>query len=99
MLNRETDGIGEILKCDEDARSFRFLISVPESIKQYLCKKGSICIDGVSLTINKVNKNNFSVNIIPHTMQQTIVNNYNIGTQVNLEVDIIARYLEGLSRP
>ena len=99
IVSGHVDDIGKILKCDEDARSFRFLISVPESIKQYLCTKGSICVDGVSLTINEVNKNNFSVNIIPHTMQQTIFINYNIDTQVNLEVDIIARYLEGLSRP
>jgi riboflavin synthase len=63
---------------------------------RYIAEKGSICIDGVSLTVNNVGENWFEVNIIPHTMEETIIKNYKTGSEVNLEVDLIARYLESL---
>ncbi len=92
------DGVGCIESFHEEARSIRYQIAVPNDLNRYLCKKGSICVDGVSLTINGVEGNTFSVNIIPHTLQETIISSYKVGTKVNLEVDLIARYLEGLLR-
>jgi riboflavin synthase len=67
-----------------------------DELEKYICKKGSVCIDGVSLTINDVDESTFSVNIIPHTIKETIFSEYTEGTQVNLEVDIVARYMESL---
>ena len=90
------DGVGKITGMHEAARSIQYNIEVPSQLKKYICRKGSICIDGVSLTINDVAGSLFSVNIIPHTSGETIFSGYRAGTRVNIEVDIIARYLEGL---
>ena len=90
------DGKGIVQKKCTDARSERFEIKYPAELGKYICKKGSICIDGVSLTINDVDESTFSVNIIPHTIKETIFSEYIEGTQVNLEVDIVARYMESL---
>ena len=98
IVSGHVDGIGIITDFHEDARSLRYEIAMPAELNRYLCKKGSICIDGVSLTVNDVVANAFFVNIIPHTMDETIFSTYKKGTQVNLEVDLIARYLEGLQR-
>ena len=92
------DGVGKIMNRKEDARSVRYEIEVPGTLKKYICKKGSVCVDGVSLTINETDNSNFSVNIIPHTLEETIFPDYSEGTRVNIEIDIIARYLEGLMR-
>jgi len=96
MVSGHVDGKGTIQKKLADARSERFEISFPAELGKYICKKGSISIDGVSLTINEAGESTFSVNIIPHTLQETIFPNYTEGTQVNLEVDIVARYMESL---
>ncbi len=98
IVSGHVDGIGVITDFYEDARSIRYEISMPAELNRYLCKKGSICIDGVSLTVNDVVANSFFVNIIPHTMDETIFSTYEKETKVNLEVDMIARYLEGLQR-
>ena len=98
IVSGHVDGIGCISDFYEDARSLRYEIAIPEELSRYLCKKGSICIDGVSLTVNDVATNAFFVNIIPHTMEETIFSTYQKDTRVNLEVDLIARYLEGLQR-
>ena len=98
IVSGHVDGIGEIREFYEDARSLRFEIAMPDDLSRYLVKKGSICVDGVSLTVNDVSKTAFFVNIIPHTMEETIFSTYRKGTRVNLEVDLIARYLEGLQR-
>ena len=90
------DGVGKITGMHEAARSIQYDIEVPPQLRKYICKKGSVCIDGVSLTINDVAGSSFSVNIIPHTSGETIFSNYSEGTPVNIEVDIVARYLEGL---
>lgn len=90
------DGIGTVLDIQSDARSHRVTFGVPEELSRYIARKGSVCIDGVSLTVNSVDAHTFSVNLIPHTLQVTIAGAYQQGTQVNLEVDIIARYLERL---
>lgn len=96
MVNGHVDGKGIIQKKTADARSERFEIKFPVELGKYICKKGSICVDGVSLTINEVDEATFSVNIIPHTNEETIFSNYVEGKQVNLEVDIVARYMESL---
>jgi riboflavin synthase len=98
IVSGHVDGIGVVTDFYEDARSLRYEIGIPADLNRYLCKKGSICIDGVSLTVNDVAANAFFVNIIPHTMDETIFSTYQKGTQLNLEVDLIARYLEGLQR-
>lgn len=90
------DGVGRITAIKEAARSVQYHVEVPETLKRYICKKGSVCVDGVSLTINDISGNEFSVNIIPHTLEKTVFPGYREGTTVNLEIDIIARYLEGL---
>lgn len=97
LVSGHVDGVGIIMERTNDARSERFRIEYPESIQRYISKKGSVCIDGVSLTINDKQDNSFVVNIIPHTLQNTIFSDYQPGTKVNIEVDIIARYLEGLT--
>ena len=71
-------------------------MEVPANLERYIAKKGSVTIDGVSLTVNEVGAGWFEINIIPHTMQETIIKEYKVGTIVNLEVDLIARYLERL---
>ena len=90
------DGVGKVTGVHADARSIRYVIEVPDQLKKYICKKGSVCVDGVSLTINDTAGTKFGVNIIPHTQEETIFSVYREGTLVNIEVDIIARYLEGL---
>lgn len=97
IVSGHVDGVGEVISMRDDARSVRYEIEVPGVLVRYICKKGSICIDGVSLTINGVDASRFDVNIIPHTMQETVFSEYREGTIVNLEVDIIARYLEQLN--
>lgn len=96
MVSGHIDGKGTILKKTADARSERFEIIFSAELGKYICKKGSICVDGVSLTINEVDKATFSVNIIPHTKGETIFSDYVEGKQVNLEVDIVARYIDSL---
>ncbi len=96
MVSGHVDSKGMIQKKLADARSERFEIKFPAELGKYICKKGSICIDGVSLTINDVEQSTFSINIIPHTLKETIFSEYIEGRQVNLEVDIVARYLESL---
>ncbi len=96
MVAGHVDGKGIVEKKYTDARSEHFKIGYPDELGKYICKKGSICVDGVSLTINDIAASAFSVNIIPHTIKETIFSEYIEGTQVNLEVDIVARYMESL---
>ena len=96
MVSGHVDGIGKVLDMSEDARSIRYTIEIPTALSRYLSKKGSVTVDGVSLTINAVEGNTFSVNIIPHTLSETIFSEYAAGSQVNIEVDLIARYLDQL---
>ncbi len=93
LVSGHVDGVGTVLAMQEDARSVRYVFEVPESLSPYICHKGAICIDGVSLTVNGAGEDRFDVNIIPHTLEETIFSKYKIGTPVNLEVDMIARYL------
>ena len=96
LVAGHVDGVGTIKSHQLDGRSERFDIDCPSELFRYVSKKGSICIDGVSLTVNDKSATGFSVNIIPHTLQETIISGYQPGTRVNLEVDLIARYLETL---
>jgi len=96
LVSGHVDGVGEVLSRKEDGRSWRFVFRMPEAISRYVAKKGSICVDGVSLTVNEVEGARFGVNIVPHTMEATIFGKYTTGSKVNLEVDIVARYLERL---
>ncbi|MCK5334731.1 MAG: riboflavin synthase, partial [Gammaproteobacteria bacterium] len=73
-----------------------FTIKAPAELAKYIAHKGSITVDGISLTVNKVSGAEFELNIVPHTIQETVIKNYQVGTEVNLEVDLIARYLERL---
>ena len=80
----------------EDARSWRLRIRAPEDLKRYIATKGSITVDGISLTVNAIDDAVFELNIVPHTWERTIIQHYKPGQKVNLEVDLIARYLERL---
>src|SRR5687767_227535 len=93
------DGIATVIERANDARSIRVQFEVPAQLARYIARKGSVCIDGVSLTVNDVDGARFSVNLIPHTLEVTTLDDYRAGTRVNLEVDIIARYLERLNAP
>ncbi len=96
IVSGHVDGQGEVLRRHADARSERFEIQMPESLARYVAQKGSITIDGISLTVNSVSDTVFSVNIVPHTFANTVMGHYQAGTAVNLEVDVLARYLERL---
>ena len=80
----------------DDGRSVKFQIKVPDALAKYIAEKGSICVDGVSLTVNAVAAAVFDINVIPHTLNETIIGEYIVGQHVNIEVDIVARYLERL---
>ena len=90
------DGVGEVVSRHDDARSVRVVFRVPRELARYIARKGSICVDGVSLTVNGVEADTFDVNLIPHTLDVTALGELAPGRRVNLEVDIIARYLERL---
>ena len=96
FVSGHVDALGRVLVREPVAGSVRFRFAVPPHLMRYIAEKGSICIDGTSLTVNMIGADWFEVNIIPHTLQQTIMDSYQAGTEVNLEVDLIARYLERL---
>jgi len=96
MVSGHVDGVGQIIERKADARSVRFTFAMPLDISRYVAQKGSICIDGISLTVNTVDDASFSVNIVPHTLKMTTLGDRHVGDSVNLEVDVIARYLERL---
>ncbi|HAU01428.1 MAG TPA: riboflavin synthase [Porticoccaceae bacterium] len=96
IVSGHVDGIGEVVSLHEDARSWRFRIRAPRGLAKFIAHKGSITVDGTSLTINKVGGAEFELNIVPHTMTHTVMSDYRVGTKVNLEVDLVARYLERL---
>ena len=96
LVSGHVDGVGEVIRRWSDGRSERFVIKAPDALARYIAEKGSICVDGISLTVNSVNGAEFELNIVPHTLQETTMGEYQAGRSVNLEVDIIARYLERL---
>jgi riboflavin synthase len=94
FVSGHVDALGTVLRKEQDGRSFRFDIKVPQTLGRYIAEKGSICIDGISLTVNQVAGETFSVNIVPHTLSMTTLGAIAIGDTVNIEVDVLARYLE-----
>jgi riboflavin synthase len=96
LVSGHVDCVGTIASVRRDARSIRLAVRIPAEFGRYVARKGSVCIDGVSLTVNEVSSDGFDVNIIPHTAEVTIIGGYAEGTRVNIEVDVVARYLERL---
>jgi len=95
-LDRHVDGQGEVVDKYPEGDSTRFKISTPQNLVKYIARKGSITINGVSLTVNSIENNVFDVNIVPHTLTATTLGQLSVGNKINLEVDIIARHLEQL---
>lgn len=96
LVSGHVDGVGEVKSITPEARSVRYRIEAPLELARYIAAKGSITVEGISLTVNHVDGCVFDVNIVPHTQQKTTVRYWQVGTRVNLEVDMIARYLERL---
>ena len=96
MVSGHVDGVGQVVEKKADGRSFCFNIKAPDQLAKYIAQKGSICINGISLTVNEVSGATFSVNIVPHTLAETTLGTATSGTFVNLEVDMLARYMERL---
>ena len=96
LVSGHVDGVGQVERIVEDARFWRVTIAAPENLARYIAMKGSICVDGTSLTVNQVEGASFELTIIPQTWEETVFSEYQPGSPVNLEVDVIARYLERL---
>lgn len=99
MVSGHVDGVGQIISREEAGRFTRFLVRAPKELGKYIAKKGSVSIDGVSLTVNEVTGCDFVLTIVPHTLKETVMGDYREGSIVNLEVDVVARYLERLLNP
>ena len=97
LVYGHVDAIGTIAGIEPEARSRRLRIDIPPALGRYIAAKGSVAVDGVSLTVNRVSASGFEVNVIPHTYDVTIINRYAVGTTVNIEVDMMARYAERLT--
>ena len=96
LVSGHVDGVGTVVARSEDSRSVQFSVLAPDELARYIATKGSICVDGVSLTVNAIAGAGFELNIVPHTLPETTLRDYQAGRQVNLEVDLLARYLERL---
>ncbi|MBS3963716.1 MAG: riboflavin synthase [Methylomonas sp.] len=96
IVSGHVDGLGQVVDKKPDGRSVRFTFKAPEHLAKYIAEKGSICIDGISLTVNQVDGVFFGVNIVPHTLRETTLGATDAGASVNLEVDLLARYIERL---
>ncbi|WP_263081879.1 riboflavin synthase [Endozoicomonas sp. Mp262] len=99
LVSGHVDGVGGVTAIEPSARSTRYWIEAPLALARYIAHKGSITVDGVSLTVNSVEGTKFALNIVPHTQEMTTITSWQVGTKVNLEVDQIARYLERLLDP
>jgi riboflavin synthase len=96
LVSGHVDGVGRVVAVEEDGRSQRWTFELPPPLARYIASKGSVCIDGVSLTVNEVAAARFAVNLIPHTIQATTFRNRALHDTVNIEVDLVARYVERL---
>ncbi|MGS1080387.1 riboflavin synthase [Pseudoxanthomonas beigongshangi] len=96
MVSGHVDGVGSVLDIREDARAQRWRFAAPPALLRYIAKKGSICVDGVSLTVNEADDAGFEVALIPHTVSHTAFAQTRVGDAVNLEIDLVARYVERL---
>ena len=99
IVTGHVDGVGEVIGVEPVGGSKRIVVAVPAALSRYIAPKGSVAIDGVSLTVNGVGAAELEVNIIPHTQAVTVIGEYARGTAVNIEVDMLARYLERLVQP
>jgi riboflavin synthase len=99
LVSGHVDGVGEVLKFDRIGESHELVIRAPKELAKYIARKGSITVDGVSLTTNRVSGSEFSINLIPHTVEVTTLKRCAPGVRVNLEVDLIARYVERMLNP
>ena len=97
MVSGHVDAVGKLRTLVQDARSWRMEFELPGSLMRFVASKGSICINGVSLTVNKVDGRNFDVNIIPHTLKVTTLGELKVDDGVNIEIDVIARYIDRLA--
>lgn len=96
LVSGHVDGVGEIISRADNARAIQFRVRAPRELAKYIAFKGSITVDGTSLTVNAIHGAEFELTIVPHTLQETIMADYHAGRTVNLEVDLLARYLERL---
>ena len=96
LVSGHVDGVGRVLSVHDDARSPRWRFAAPAALSKYIATKGSICVDGVSLTVNAVDGEGFEVALIPHTVSHTAFSSTAVGDAVNLEIDLVARYVERL---
>jgi riboflavin synthase len=99
LVSGHVDGLGKVLAIEDDARAQRWRFAAPQALLKYIAKKGSICVDGVSLTVNEVDGEGFEVALIPHTVAHTAFAHTGVGDAVNLEIDLVARYVERLASP
>lgn len=99
IVTGHVDGLATVANIQQSARSTQLLLSVGTQYSKFIAEKGSITIDGTSLTVNELKANGFWVNVVPHTSEQTIIGQYRLGQQVNFEVDVIARYIEQMLKP
>ena len=98
LVSGHVDGIGEVVQFEAINDCWLLVIRAPHAISKYIARKGSICVNGVSLTTNSIEKDNFAINIIPHTLEKTTLGALNVGSKVNLEFDQIARYVERMQQ-
>ncbi|MEP6484471.1 MAG: riboflavin synthase [Rudaea sp.] len=96
LVSGHVDAVGRVTSIEHDARSQRWRLQIPNELARYVAAKGSVCIDGVSLTVNDVDADTFGVNLIPHTIAVTTFSDKRVGDPVNIEIDLIARYVERL---
>jgi riboflavin synthase len=96
IVSGHIDGVGVLGSSSADGKSVRLQFDAPDELAKYIAAKGSICIDGTSLTVNEVHGVTFTINVIPHTQEETVIGDYVTGQRVNLEVDLVARYIERL---
>lgn len=96
IVSGHVDGVGEIVERNQVGRAIEFWVDMPAELSKYVAEKGSMTVDGISLTVNDLRKNAFKLTIVPHTTQETTIDHFQVGRKVNLEVDVLARYLERL---
>ncbi|AXY01729.1 riboflavin synthase [Vibrio alfacsensis] len=96
IVSGHVDGVGVIVERNQVGRAIEFWVEMPAEISKYVAEKGSITVDGISLTVNDLRKNGFKLTIVPHTSEETTIDQFHVGRKVNLEVDVLARYMERL---
>jgi len=98
LVSGHVDGVGQVVKFEAVSDCWLLVVRAPHMISRFIAVKGSIAVDGVSLTVNEVDKDTFSINLIPHTLEVTTLKHLGIGSRVNLEIDLIARYVERMAQ-